>query len=417
MTLFMGLAAINTQANLLFGVCGLMIGVLLAAGAVCRLVVARLNARRVLPEYTAVGQPVTIHYQFTNGKRLWPSLSVTLAELDGTEAFTVQPQAYMLHAAPGMTATVPVELMPKRRGLHRLNRYQLSTSFPFGFIKRATERRQDEAIMVYPAVGQVSHRLLMLCRATERSTANLPPQRGGDDEFYGVKEYRQGENPRWIHWKRSAHTGQYVLKEMAKVSPPRLLIVVDTQVQGDDLDSFEGVEKSIAMAASLASTAMEMGMAVGLCAWANGWTVIPAQRGKRHCLDILAALAELPLNREIGLDELMGQALPIIRHGLTPVLFSARQAIAGEGLYGIESQRGGMVIVMAGSEQAQHWFKFDPQVDFRHCMPADQQPPDGDTPPPPDVMEELVTLLRGVIGVPRAAQSTATSVNESLMDV
>ena len=39
-----------------------------------------------------------------------------MAELDGTEAFTVQPQAYLLHAAPGMTATVPVALIPNGAG-------------------------------------------------------------------------------------------------------------------------------------------------------------------------------------------------------------------------------------------------------------------------------------------------------------
>ena len=31
------------------------------------------------------------------------------SELDGVEAFTTQPQCYLLHAAPGMTASVPTE--------------------------------------------------------------------------------------------------------------------------------------------------------------------------------------------------------------------------------------------------------------------------------------------------------------------
>ena len=49
MMMFMGLAAINTQANLLFGVFGLMIGVLLISGVVCRLVLSRIKAQRMLP--------------------------------------------------------------------------------------------------------------------------------------------------------------------------------------------------------------------------------------------------------------------------------------------------------------------------------------------------------------------------------
>ena len=35
MMLFMGLAAMNSQANLLFGVFGLMIGILLVSGVIC----------------------------------------------------------------------------------------------------------------------------------------------------------------------------------------------------------------------------------------------------------------------------------------------------------------------------------------------------------------------------------------------
>src|SRR5690606_29564346 len=43
MLLFMGLAAINTQANLLFGVFGLMIGVLLISGIISRWVLRHLT--------------------------------------------------------------------------------------------------------------------------------------------------------------------------------------------------------------------------------------------------------------------------------------------------------------------------------------------------------------------------------------
>src|SRR5436305_13290348 len=146
MMLFMGLAAINSQANLLFGVFGLMIGILLVSGIISRWVLRGLSLNRILPEHGAVGQPLTVTYEFTNRKRFWPSLSVTVAEIDGVEAFYKQPHGYLLHAAPGTTATVSVELIPKRRGVHRLDRHQISTSFPFGFIKRATDRRKEDHI-------------------------------------------------------------------------------------------------------------------------------------------------------------------------------------------------------------------------------------------------------------------------------
>src|SRR5687767_5495181 len=101
MMMFMGLAAINSQANLLFGVFGLMIGILLVSGVISRTVLRKLEVRRILPEIAVVGQPTTVTYEFVNAKRFWPSLSTCLSELDGAEAFTRQPMSYLLHAASG----------------------------------------------------------------------------------------------------------------------------------------------------------------------------------------------------------------------------------------------------------------------------------------------------------------------------
>src|SRR5437763_16955261 len=79
MMLFMGLAAINSQANLLFGVFGLMIGILLVSGIISRWVLRGLTLNRALPEHGVVGQPITVTYEFRNAKRFWPGLAVTVA--------------------------------------------------------------------------------------------------------------------------------------------------------------------------------------------------------------------------------------------------------------------------------------------------------------------------------------------------
>src|SRR2546423_12482577 len=73
MMLFMGLAAINSQANLLFGVFGLMIGILLISGVISKRVLRGLRVDRMLPEHGIVGEPLTVTYEFANSKRFWPS--------------------------------------------------------------------------------------------------------------------------------------------------------------------------------------------------------------------------------------------------------------------------------------------------------------------------------------------------------
>ncbi len=370
MMLFMGLAAINSKANLLFAVFGLMIGVLLVSGTISKTVLRRLSATRVIPEHATVGQRTCVEYTFTNKNRYWPTFSVCLAELESFAAFTRQPQTYLLHCAAGTTAHVPCEVIPKRRGLYQLNQYQLSTSFPFGFIKRAVTRNSEDTLLVYPAIGKVEANLLKQCLSAEQGGSRMRPRRGGHDEFYGVKEYRSGENPRFINWRRSARTGQIVSNEMTQVAPPRLFIFVDTSLRERTVAQHAAIERTIAMAASLINHALEAGLAVGLFAWSDEWIGINPSRGKRHSRDLLTLLACLPLNLHHSTSDLVAAGRNLVRSATTAILFTPHD-IQPDLLD--NSARTNWIVIPAASTQA-NAFNFDPTVNFKETMPAEQDP-------------------------------------------
>ena len=332
MMMFMGLAAINTQANLLFGIFGLMIGVLLASGVISRWVLRHVRVRRVMPESAAVGQTLQIGYEIDNRKKFWPTLSLTIAELDAPGAFDRQPAAYVLHAAAGDRALVRAEVVPVRRGLVSFDRYQVVTSFPFGFIKRAMVRRQHDSVLVHPAQGGVQPSAVSRFFSATSSGINQRPVEGGNDEFYGAREYRPGDPLRTIHWRRSARLGSagaaragggggggarghspLVVKQMTRVSPPRLMLLVDTYVPAADVSAdaraarderhrrLTEVERNLAVAASLLSAADRRGLSVGLLLWrgedlatpespaaASGWGRVAARYGRGASLRSLA---------------------------------------------------------------------------------------------------------------------------------
>ncbi|MBV8781053.1 MAG: DUF58 domain-containing protein [Phycisphaerae bacterium] len=369
MMMFMGIAAINSQANLLFGVFGLMIGILLITIAINWLVLRKLKITRVLPENGVVAEPLQMSYQIENRKRYWPALSVTIAELDGADAFMKQPHAYMLHAAAKNTAMIPAELLPRRRGMHRLNRFQVSSSFPFGFIKRAWDREKTETLLIYPPVARVSERLTNLLQSSENSGASMRPRRGGADEFYGVKDYRIGENPRYIYWRRSARTGSLVSKEMTHVAPPRILLLVDTFLGTDPSPQRRAdVERGLGMAASIVDHCLAMGMMLGMVARGSDWIHFPLNRGKRHRRDLLAALAKLPTNSQHDHQELVEAAYADqAASAATTVLVTPIDVRLSLG----ERARGGTVVVSAANIAARSWFTFDPRVDFDHMMPIE----------------------------------------------
>ncbi|HEX8915661.1 MAG TPA: DUF58 domain-containing protein [Humisphaera sp.] len=363
--MLLGLAAINHNINLLFGVFGLMIGVLLVAGVLSRRMLARLPVHRTLPDHAVVGTPATVEYAFTNKKRYWPSLAVSAYELDGAGAFAAQPQAYLMHAAAGRTVAVRAEVVPTRRGVQPLDRFQLATGFPFGFVRRATVHRQADKLLVYPAIGQVDRAVLQWCRAAEHSGAAVRPRQGGQDEFYGVKEHRRGDNPRHIHWKRSARTvetgGTLVAREMTRVAPPKLVLLVDTWLTDPSKEERARVERSIAMAASLAARALEEDLTVGMVAWGgDGWRRIEPGRGKRLRSDLLSALARLPQNVTHDTAQLLDQASRLLRNHATGVLFTPRALPAGVD----PTTRGAIAVLPAESDEAKRWFQFGPKVDF-----------------------------------------------------
>jgi uncharacterized protein (DUF58 family) len=198
----------------------------------------------------------------------------------------------------------------------------------------------------------------------------MRPRRGGTDEFYGVKEFRVGDNPRWIYWRRSARTGTLVAKEMTQIAPPRLLLIVDTHITDRTLAEHASVERTIAMAASLVAHSVDSGLSVGLLTWAGNWVSILPSRGKRHCRDLLAVLARLPLNQTQDRMQLLARAHRAMRSGTTAIFLTPRPSQHSLAEYA----RGNWITVAADSEVAREWFRFDPEIDFEQCMPLDQRP-------------------------------------------
>jgi uncharacterized protein (DUF58 family) len=305
MMMFLGLAAINSQAPLLFGVFGLMVGVLLASGVISRWVLRGVLIERKPPGSSQAGQVTQIRYRVDNRKTFWPTFSLTVAELDvggRGGAFDRQPHAYLLHVASGMTAEIAADVVPLRRGWVQLERFQLSTSFPFGFIKRAVVRTREDRLLVGPPRAALDTASLDRFLSADSTGLNQQPRAGGNDELFGIREYRQGDSPRTIHWRRSARTAMIprgqtatpnlVVKQMHRVSPPRLVIVPDTRARSDDAEELGRVEKNLAVAATLIAGAADRNLMVGLVIAGTQKREFRPERGKQHRRDLLQAIAE-----------------------------------------------------------------------------------------------------------------------------
>jgi uncharacterized protein (DUF58 family) len=61
----------------------------------------------------------------------------------------------------------------------------------------------------------------------------------GSTWFASLREYVPGDDPRWIHWRSTARTGQLIVRESVDTMEPTVTVVLDTRSGVLDPDAFE----------------------------------------------------------------------------------------------------------------------------------------------------------------------------------
>ncbi len=298
MTLFIFLAMYNSGTNLLYFVFGLMVAALVVSFFFSVLCLRKLSIRRDFGDHMVAGEPADMDYHVTNQKRFWPCLSLRIQEFN--DGFTHPPDAFMLHIAQKKTALFSARLVLRRRGVLRLSRVRFSTAFPFGFLSYALELDFPQELIVYPRIGMLNRHLALQYRESIESGTMTSNVRGGIDEFYGLREYRPGDNIRAIHWRSTARTNQLMIRELAANSPPQMIVVLNLRAAVDPGQKRDSValaaeaERAIEIAASLICYGFFENFAVGLAIAGIDTEVPPSpQMGRDARSTLLKRLAIL----------------------------------------------------------------------------------------------------------------------------
>ncbi len=291
-TLFVFLAARNSGSNPLYFAFGLMVGAILVALALGALLLRKIDVVRIAPDHAAVGRPTAVHYRLTNRKRFCPSLAVRVHEARWLGQLRADPHGYCLHLGPGETVTLMSHLLPARRGIVELREIRIASSFPFGFLNRSRRTPAPHRIVVYPRIGLLNRQIALRCRETTTTGPMTSEVRGGNDEFYGLREYRLGDNVKAIHWRRTARTGELMIRELTSDAPPQLVLVLNLRSWRTLSDGPQAVERAIEFAAALVCYGCLENFAVGLSiVGLDAAPFLQPRRGREQRARLLAALA------------------------------------------------------------------------------------------------------------------------------
>jgi len=321
--------AIYIQANLLFWTFGLMVGGAIVSLIIPLIMLFNLRISRALPSHGVAGESMPLGYHVANERRWIPAFGIIVSESWGRGAdgwrhagpiaewpqrLAGAPHTWLMHVGATQNAYIEAPCWPLRRGTLHLEKIILATSFPFGIFQVIKECELPDQVLVYPHLYRINRRVIATLRDMDPRGRKQINQAGGNEEFYGLREYHEGDSIKTIDWRRTARTGEFVSKEMTQPSPPKVMVCLDLTnrpVDSDspideDEDSADGpgvprtlTERAISLAASVICEAYYRGHQVGMCVQGAPCMPFPVEHNTAHRIKMLESLARLDTSNQM----------------------------------------------------------------------------------------------------------------------
>jgi uncharacterized protein (DUF58 family) len=220
----------------------------------------RLRISRRVPGYIFSGEPLTIDYSLDNDRRWTAALALILTDEMSPVDRTVSgwsglsPVAFFPRVAGRSRAWVRWQGVAPRRGKYQFRSLDLATRSPFGLLERRVAIAETDELTVYPEIGQLSRRWQYIHREASETRRGARHDRSTQQqEYHGLRDYRPGDSPRWIHWRTSARIGQPMVKEFEQQHEQDLAILLDPWLPRTKVtpEQREAMEDAIKFAATV----------------------------------------------------------------------------------------------------------------------------------------------------------------------
>jgi len=285
------LAAWNSGTSLYYLIFGGMLSILVVSFVVSRASVAKLSVVREGPHAVHRGQSFGTVLSVTNNRSVLPCVSLRVESA----------------AAPKTTAGVFVSIPPRRtaqlrlthcfekRGVYKLPPVILATSFPFGMVVARKAFPDDREVVVYPRVHSARTNVV----EQAGGIGEMPRvYQGSGDEFFSLREYVPGDDPRQIAWRVSARSQTLLVKELEQQFTRHVVLVLDTRVAVHVEEFDDRFEDAIELVASLAITLLNRQYSVAIV---TATETMQEGEGKAHGLRVLDFLARVtPADGELA---------------------------------------------------------------------------------------------------------------------
>ncbi|NMP22175.1 DUF58 domain-containing protein [Sulfobacillus harzensis] len=241
--------------------------------------------RRIGPGPYFAGDAAPVDLEVSIKRRwFWPQLTVT----DQLPAELGVAQPKFLLARVGKLTSLAYQIPQLKRGVFEWDQVVLSTSDVFGLFPRNRQVSLPSRLVVWPQTVSLTGSDLF-SRAWRGENLSPQPTRQESAHLRGIREYVPGDRLSHVHWKTSAHTGDFKVKQFEPETKPEFTVVLDAAHYFSEQDW----ELAISAAASLVRYAHSAREAIGLAVLDRPELVYPPALGQTHLAAMMNLLADL----------------------------------------------------------------------------------------------------------------------------
>jgi len=297
-------------------------GILIAGALMSPWFRPRITAERLMPSPPTAGQILRYRVRVKNtGTR--PVRGLTLVE--GKVPFGL----YMVAEKdggvaehdlllPGEETVLTLALRCSRRGAFELSYLNAGSAFPSGLVRWPRRVGNARQLLVYPTFVTQHEFELPTAERYQPGGILVSSKVGGSTEFYGTRDYREGDRLRDIHWASLARSGRLIVKEYREEYFVRIGLLLDTQLpRRVSQDSFE---HRISLAAGIADALARRDYVIDLFAAGEELHHFQAGRALARLDNVLELLACVESGRTVDWGLVETRMLPHARQLSSMVL-------------------------------------------------------------------------------------------------
>ncbi len=322
LTVLFFLIAWNRTINLLYGMFALLAATLVLAHALPRYSLRGVVASRSLPSTAFEGDLIDVCIDVMNSSMTGRSMIEVVDTFPAAGPGAQDPMTFIARLAGGKKRSYSFKLQSYKRGEYRIGPLALTSSYPLGISTARKEMADSEVpLLVFPEVFDIVKLPLVSGSATPMSGVEAASKSGGSEEFFGTREYRQGDSLRYIHWPSTARHSQLIVKEFEIRASVEVTIVIDLHRKSEIGKGKETtLEYAVKIAASTAKYSLDRSHTVQLVCFGKDERTIPAAKGFSQLARILEALAKVGADGNVSFPQAVNRASEMMRDGSTAIL-------------------------------------------------------------------------------------------------